>query len=234
MVSRSDQETVVDVQVLTDVVSPGGVVLQRDKPHFSVVVRLRDEFPDAPTWDHWSAAEDGPATPDPYHLPNPAVLLTGAFVSTRDTRQHALGRRAEFDLHLAPGDERFSQFLVPTILLDGLVRVSVLTPVDDGYLTLAAPASMRRIDLYQPANDLQLAAAYPTLSLYSAPRGIDLEGPTCENRCVAVAPDGHVVAQIHDTTTALVGYVHPDTGHFRSVDEMAAHRRERAHRVSLQ
>ncbi|HKG49050.1 MAG TPA: SDR family NAD(P)-dependent oxidoreductase, partial [Actinomycetales bacterium] len=234
VMSRSAQETVVDVQVLTDVVSPGGVVLQRDKPHFSLVVRMREEFPDAPTWDHWSAAEDGPATPDPYHLENPAVLLTGAFVSTRGTRQHALGRRAEYDLHVAAGDRRFSQFLVPALLLDGLVRVSVLTPVDDGYLTLAAPASMRRIDLYQPANDLQLAAAYPTLSLYSSPRGIDLEDPTCGNRCVAVAPDGHVVTQIHDTTTALLGYVHPDTGHFRSVDEMAAIRRERAlQRVSL-
>jgi len=228
VLSHDDRETVVRVRIATDVVSPSGIVLATDKTHFEITVRLRDEMPAAPHWEHWTAAEDGRAMPDPYHMPNPAVLLTGGFVSTRDTRLHALGRRAELALDLDPGDPRFSGFIVPAIMLDGLVRVSVLDPVDDGYVTLAAPAAMRRIDLYESRNDIELAAAYPTLSLYSAPRRIDLEGPVVSNRCIAVAPDGHVVAQIHDTSTAVLGYIHPDSGDFLTPDQMTARRRARA------
>ena len=224
---HDDLETVVRVRISTDVVTPGGVVVATDRTHFEVTVRLRDEMPAAPRWEHWSPDEDGPLVRDPYHVPNPAVLLTGSFVSTRDTRLHALGRRAEFDLHVDAGDRRFGRFAVPAIVLDGLVRTSVLDPVDDGFLTLAAPASMRRIDLYDTRNDLALAAAYPTLSLYSAPRRIDLEDPASTNRCVAVTPDGDIVAQIHDTTTAILGYVHPDSGDFRTPAEMQARRLER-------
>jgi hypothetical protein len=228
LLSSDARETVVRVRIATDIVSPSGIVLATDKTHFEMTVRLRDEMPPAPHWEHWAAAEDGRAIPDPYHVPNPAVLLTGSFVSTRDTRLHALGRRAELALDLDPADPRFSGFMVPAIMLDGLVRVSVLDPVDDGYVTLAAPAAMRRIDLYEARNDIELAAAYPTLSLYSAPRRVDLEGPVASNRCIAVAPDGHVVAQIHDTATAVLGYIHPDNGDFLTPDQMTARRRARA------
>jgi hypothetical protein len=155
------------------------------------------------------------------------VLLTGSFVSTRSTRRSSSGRRAELDLHIAEDDERFRRFLIPAVMLDGLVRVSVLDPVDDGYVTLAAPRSMRRIDLYEPGNDLDLAARYAEISLYSSPGRIDLEDPASTNRCVAVRPDGRVVAQIHDTTTALLGYVHPETGDFRTPEQMAEVRRLR-------
>ena len=35
-----------------------------------------------------------------------------------------------------------------------------------------------------------------------------------DNRCVAATPDGAMLAQVHDTATAVVGFVHPDTGEF--------------------
>ena len=110
---HDDLETVVRVRISTDVVTPGGVVVATDRTHFEVTVRLRDEMPAAPRWEHWSPDEDGPLVRDPYHVPNPAVLLTGSFVSTRDTRLHALGRRAEFDLHVDAGDRRFGRFAGP-------------------------------------------------------------------------------------------------------------------------
>jgi hypothetical protein len=217
----------VRVQILTDVVAPNGATLATDREHFAITVRMRDEFPAAPRWTPWSDADDRGYVPDPYHIDNPAVVLSRGFVSTRNTRRSILGRRAEYDLHLSPDDERFRQFLVPAVMLDGLVRVAVLDPVDDGYVTLAAPRSMRRIDLYEPGNDLDLAARHNQVSLYSTPGRIDLEDPMSSNRCVAVAPDGRVVAQIHDTTTALLGYVHPESGDFRTPQQMEELRRHR-------
>jgi NAD(P)-dependent dehydrogenase (short-subunit alcohol dehydrogenase family)/3-oxoacyl-(acyl-carrier-protein) synthase len=221
VVRRDEEETVVGVRILTDVVAPNGAVLARDREHFAMTVRLRDELPRAPRWEPWPAADDGPSVGDPYHIPNPAVLLSGAFVSTRETRVHALGRRAEYDLRIEAVDRRFGQLLVPVILLDGLLRVSVLDVVEGGYLMLAAPVAIRRINLYEARNDVELASAYPRLALYSCPPRVDLEDERRPNRCVAVAPDGHVVGEIHDTTAAAIGYVHQQTGAFRTPEQIA-------------
>jgi hypothetical protein len=112
---------------------------------------------------------------------------------------------------------------VPSVLLDGLARINVLDTQDGDWLGLVAPRRIRRIDLYELRNDLALAAAYPTLSLYSAPARLDVEDPTGRNRCVAVAPDGHVVLQMHDLLGVVLGHVHRDTGEFRTrTDRRAA------------
>jgi NAD(P)-dependent dehydrogenase (short-subunit alcohol dehydrogenase family)/3-oxoacyl-(acyl-carrier-protein) synthase len=214
--------SVVRVRVLGDVVAPTGQVLVRDRLHFQVDVRLEDELPPAPYWEPWSEHEDGDAVPDPYHLPNPSALLTDRLVSTRGTRQHALGRRATFDLHIAQDDPAFSRFRVPVVLLDGLLRVSVLDPVRDGHVVLAAPSAIRRIELYTDANDLGLASDQPAIQLYSCPRRLDLEGPMVANRCVAATPDGRMVAQIHDTATAILGYVHIESGRFSTREQLLA------------
>jgi NAD(P)-dependent dehydrogenase (short-subunit alcohol dehydrogenase family)/3-oxoacyl-(acyl-carrier-protein) synthase len=221
VVRREEEETVVGVRVLTDVVAPNGTVLARDREHFTMTVRLRDELPPAPRWEPWPAADDVRSVRDPYHIPNPAALLGGAFVSTRDTRVHALGRRAEYELRIEEVDPRFRQLLVPVILLDGLLRVSVLDVVEGGYLMLAAPVAIRRIDLYEERNDIELASTYPSLALYSCPPRVDLQNEHGPNRCVAVAPDGQVVAEIHDTRAVAMGYVHPQTGAFRTTEQMA-------------
>jgi len=212
--------SVVRVRVLGSVVAPTGQVLVRDREHFRVDVRLQDEPPKAPYWEPWSEREDGKAVPDPYHMPNPSALLTGRLVSTRATRQHALGRRARYDLNIAPDDPVFSRFQLPVVLFDGLLRVSVLDPVRDGHLVLAAPSAIRRIDLYTTANDLRVAAEHPIVELYSCPRRLDLEGPMVSNRCVAATPAGQMIAQIHDTTTAILGYVHIESGRFSTREQL--------------
>jgi hypothetical protein len=133
-----------------------------------------------------------------------------------------LGRRATFDLHVRPDDPAFAQFRVPAILFDGMLRVSVLDPVRDGHLIVAAPTAIRRIDLYTTCNDVGLSLAHPAIDLYSCPRRLDLEGPAVSNRCVAATPDGTMLAQIHDTSTAILGFIHIETGRFSTREQMAA------------
>jgi NAD(P)-dependent dehydrogenase (short-subunit alcohol dehydrogenase family) len=210
----------VRVRVLGDVVAPSGQVLVRDRQHFQVDVLLQDRTPPAPRWERWSAHEDGPAIPDPYHMEQSPALLVDRLVSTKDTRQHALGRRATFDLHVRPDDPAFGRFRVPAILFDGMLRVSVLDPVRDGHLIVAAPTAIRRIDLYTTCNDVGLSLAHPVIDLYSCPRRLDLEGPAVSNRCVAASPDGKMLAQIHDTSTAILGYIHIETGRFTTREQM--------------
>jgi NAD(P)-dependent dehydrogenase (short-subunit alcohol dehydrogenase family) len=221
LLHHDEQSSRVRVRVLGDVVAPTGQVLVRDRQHFQLDVLLAGQRPPAPRWERWSEHEDGPAVPDPYHMANSPVLLTGRLVSTAHTRQHALGRRATFDLHVPDNDEAFTGFRVPAILLDGMLRVSVLDPVRDGHLTVAAPTAIRRIDLYTCHNDLAMSLAHPVVDLYSCPRMLDLEGEAVSNRCVAATPDGAMLVQIHDTATAVLGYVNIESGHYLTREQMA-------------
>ncbi|MFI1399315.1 KR domain-containing protein [Streptomyces sp. NPDC020681] len=213
LVSHGPQESVVDIEVTGDVLAPNGRLLVKDRRHFSARVRLRDEPVASPRWDHWDDQGAGRMA-DPYHLPNPAVLLSGVFVSTADTRTHPNGRRARYAPD-RPGIERwFSSLVVPSVLLDGLARVSVLDRTDGDWTPLAVPRTIRRIDLYGGHTDATLAAAGTGVELYSLPSRLDLESEE-DNRAVAVTADGDVVLQIKDMTGVVLGHVNQTTGEYR-------------------
>ncbi|MEV6787406.1 KR domain-containing protein, partial [Streptomyces sp. NPDC051098] len=213
LVTHGPAESVVDIEVTGDVLAPNGRLLVKDRRHFSARVRLRDEPVAAPRWDHWDDQGAAPMA-DPYHLPNPAVLLSGVFVSTGDTRTHPHGRRARYTPD-RPGIERwFSGLVVPSVLLDGLARVSVLDRSDGDWTPLAVPRTIRRIDLYGGHTDATLAAAGTRVELYSLPSLLDLESEE-DNRAVAVTAAGDVVLQIKDMTGVVLGHVNQSTGEYR-------------------
>jgi hypothetical protein len=205
--------------VLTDVIGPNGRVLVKDKLHFSMNAVMRQEYAPAPHWERWSARDDV-MVPDPYHFPNAPVALTDMFVSTRDTRLHAMGKRASWALAVPEGDLVISSFLVPTILLDGLARAAVLNYVNGEFLPLVAPASIRRIDFYEAGNDCELWRKYGPLDLYSTPRDFSFDGRDGGNRFVAARPDGTMVLQMKDVVGVVVGYIHRQTGEFVSTEKM--------------
>ncbi len=213
LVHDGPRESVVDIEVTGDVLAPNGRLLVKDRRHFSARVRLRDEPVASPRWEHWDDQGAEPM-PDPYHVPNPAVLLSGVFVSTSGTRTHPSGRRARYAPD-RPGIERwFSSLVVPSVLLDGLARVSVLDRSDGDWTPLAVPRTIRRIDLYGGHTDATLAAAGTEVELYSLPSRLDLESEE-DNRALAVTADGDVVLQIKDMTGVVLGHVNRTTGEYR-------------------
>ncbi|MET9730477.1 SDR family NAD(P)-dependent oxidoreductase [Streptomyces sp. NPDC006458] len=218
LVSDGPQESVVAVEVTGDVVAPDGRVLVKDRRHFSARVRLRDEPVAAPRWQHW---DDNGAEPlaDPYHVPNPAVLLSGVFVSTAGTRTHPSGRRAHYAPDRPGIDRWFSDLVVPSVLLDGLARVCVLERAElaehgGDWTPLAVPRTIRRIDLYGGHTDASLAAAGTRVELYSLPARLDLESGAA-NRAVAATAAGDVVLQIKDMTGVVLGHINQTTGAYR-------------------
>ncbi|MEU4402995.1 SDR family oxidoreductase [Streptosporangium sp. NPDC023963] len=212
----------VDVRLVTDVVAPGGVVLSTGSVHFSARVLLAATFGVTPRITPWAPDAAEVAVPDPYHVPNAPVLLTGPFVTTAGTRLHPRGKRARFAPSLRRDDPVWSRFAMPSLLLDGMARMGVLNLIGGHLVPVAAPLSIRRIDLYQEANDLSLAGSGP-IELYATPAGFALEtdGPV-ENRFVAARPDGRVVAQIKDITATVLGYLSVDTGEFHTPDSALA------------
>jgi hypothetical protein len=116
----------------------------------------------------------------------------------------------------------YRSFLLPALLLDGLLRVGMLDDVGDGYRALNAPTAIARIDLYGSGNDAETAAAHPDVELYSASparsEGSANIGVEPENRAVAATADGSVLVRIEGVASAVMGYVHPATG--RSLDRL--------------
>ncbi len=213
LLSGDEVESVVAVRVLGDLIAPNGVVLATDRLHFSVTVRMRDAPVPAPSWTHW---DDDGAEPlvDPYHVAGSPVLLRDVFRSTRDTRLHPLGRRAALDLDAAAVRRWFPDLVVPSVLLDGLVRVAVLDRHEGRWTPVAIPRYVRRIDLYQSHTDASLAASGEPVELYVTPVDIDLEARHPDNRALAVRPGGEVILQVKDIIGAVVGYLDQPTGRF--------------------
>ncbi|MGW5863134.1 SDR family oxidoreductase [Streptomyces sp. NPDC055239] len=217
-IAASDgSSTAVEVRITEDVVSPTGVVLVKDRVHFTARVLLADALPAAPHWEAWDTADDTPV-PDPYHQHGSPVQLTGPFISTTDTRIHPNGKRGRYALSLPADDPTWQRFTVPSILLDGLARVGVLDLVDGHLIPVAAPLSIRRIDLYEDTNDLSLSGSDEDIELYATPPGFDLSADLVDNRFVASRPDGRMVLQMKDMQATLIGYVDARTGEAVAAD----------------
>ncbi|WAP59238.1 SDR family oxidoreductase [Streptomyces sp. S465] len=211
LVDGPGEVTAVQVRISEDVVAPSGVVLVRDRVHFRARVLLDTEAPTAPRWEEWPSGPETPV-PDPYHQPGSPVRLTGPFVSTTDTRIHPRGKRARYAPAVPAGDPVWSRFTVPAILLDGLARVGVLDLVDGHLVPVAAPLSIRRIDLYEEISDHDLAASQAAVDLFVTPPGFDLTADAISNRFVAVRPDGRMLLQMKDMRATLIGYIDAETG----------------------
>jgi hypothetical protein len=132
---------------------------------------------------------------------NPAVHLTGPFVTATDFWVHARGSGATFAPAIAPDDPIFATLGLPVVLLDGLLRVSVPDQAPDISRVLAVPASIARLDVYQDANDSALAALAAPIHFTSvAPDSLGRGG-----RAVASFDDGRVLAQIDEMRAVVLG-----------------------------
>ncbi len=220
LVGRPGEVTAVQVRITEDVVSPKGVLLVRDRPHFLARVLLDDAFPEAPRWDPWETGAEIPV-PDPYHLPGAPVHLTGPFRSTDGTRLHPRGKRARYAPRIPLDDPAFARFTVPAVLMDGLARTGVLhleNGPDGPRMPVAAPLSIRRIDLYEEIGDVDLARSGDPVELYVTPPAPSAaEGGigsrfAVGSRFAAVRGDGRLLLQMKDLAATLMGHVDPTTG----------------------
>ena len=200
----------VGVRISADVVAPSGPILVRDKLHFSTTVLLSAQFPIAPSWQPWGDGDEIPV-PDPYHSAGSPVSLSGPFDCTSNTRLHPLGKRAHFVATNLPGPLG-GRFTTPVILLDAMARTGVLSLIDGTLVPIAAPLSIRRIELYESADDRSLMAEYGSLELYATPAGYGMDVDEPVNRLVAATPGGRMVAQIKDIAATVIGYVDAATG----------------------
>jgi hypothetical protein len=183
IVERTPGGAVVNVRITSDIIAPGGMLLTSDQLHFEATVLLRNGFPAVPGWEPWRPAEEIGVS-DPYYSSASPVVLTDEFVSTSDTRLHPRGHRASFTLNAGRHHPIWARFRLPAFLIDGMARMTALSAV-------SVPTFVEGIDLYQPANDLDLAG----VEIFATP----------ENRVVAVRADGTVVVAANGIESAVIG-----------------------------
>jgi NAD(P)-dependent dehydrogenase (short-subunit alcohol dehydrogenase family) len=185
-VERTADGAVVHVRITSDLVAPGGVLLAADQLHFEATVLLCNGFPVAPRWTPWPHTDEVDV-PDPYYSAESPVALSDVFVSTSDARRNPRGLRTAFAIDAGRHRPALARFLLPAVLFDGMVRLTALDAT-----AVSVPTSIAGIDLYQRANDLDLAE----LAVYES-----------AGKVVAVRADGTVVAAADGIEAAVIGRV---------------------------
>lgn len=217
--SRS-AETHVRVRIVSDVIAPSGVLLKRDRLHFSLTVRLSAAPAAAPRDPAGSGAHAAgdplTATVDPYQLDGSPVRLTGVFATLADTESGERLRRARYVPTVATDHVVFRAFRVPVLLLDGMLRVSVLRTGQE--LVVAAPRRIGSVELFEPCSDAALGLPGTSLRITSVGAPSD-EGGSVGGRQEARRGDGRLIARIEGLECVKLGTVPAPAPQPARVDE---------------
>ncbi|MEV4049701.1 SDR family oxidoreductase [Amycolatopsis sp. NPDC049688] len=184
------------VRITSDVVTPGGRVLSRDREHFrATVLTGPPRTPDHPP----QAKQDGSPVTSPYYHPDSRVSLSGVFRTTHEWLAGPAGAGAVWRPGRLP--EAWGTPAVPSLLLDALLRTPALRPVDgDGTVQqVEAPRYLGLVEWFPEVGDAELAARYP--------EGVRLWWEAATGVYSAIAFDGTPLARIENAQCAAMGLV---------------------------
>ncbi|WP_107657431.1 type I polyketide synthase [Nocardia suismassiliense] len=181
------------VELRSDVVTPDGRILVRDRLHCRVDVdvavgALPSAPPAAPTSVMPALAEDPAVRPDV------SAQLSGVWKTMHQPAADHAGARARCRPHPEPHSV-FAQLRIPVLLLDSTLRLFGYPPQPDGRQIMAVPIAAERIDFYTNDTDVVLAERLPA--------GIDLSYNATEHRAIAAA-HGHVLLAVTGLTIRTV------------------------------
>ncbi|MFD3523098.1 SDR family NAD(P)-dependent oxidoreductase [Streptomyces sp. NPDC058653] len=187
----------VQVELRSDLTTPDGVVLARDRRHCSVDVVLGTRQP-AP---HQQPPPPRPALPEcPSVRPDTSVQLSGVWRTLTRPGADPAGADALWTPRLEP-DGIFARLAIPALLLDSLSRLFGYPPQPSGAQGMGVPLSVAGIDLFTRETDVGLAQAHP--------EGLRLWYTTATKQAVAATPEGQVLVSISDLVFAVIDEVAP-------------------------
>nr|WP_237289957.1 polyketide synthase dehydratase domain-containing protein [Streptomyces gilvosporeus] len=186
------------VELIGDVTTPDGRVLQRGVVHARLSVAHQPLIPTPPDVpvapDHGSGQ---PGTPVFYH-PRCPIHLSGLVASLAELRTWQGGATARFHPEIGTWNGRFAACRLPVLLIDALTQLALLTDgrsaaPDAAPGTARVPTAIDRVELFTPDNDTGLLSRY-------GGAGITLGARTGHNQAEAdawaAAPDGSVLARV--------------------------------------
>ncbi len=207
IVFEDQSQTLVRVEIHSDFVHRSGAVLKKDVLHFAAFVRLQDDI--APLNSALPQVEDMSVTVrDPYVDERAPVWLGAGFRCLHDIRLGGNHRRAAFRVEEPRMFSQLEDFVIPTVLLDGLCRFAMIRRDSDGSLPVYVPVSCRRLSLTHGNNDAQLIRERRRITLRA--QTPQLDGGVIRNmRAEAAQADGALLLVVEDLVARPMGTV-PD------------------------
>lgn len=166
LTGKEGAESVIKVDVTSDFISPKGIVLKRDRQHFSCNVHVKDslselkDFSDIP--DTLAGSES--LLFDPYTQDDAFIKLSGIFDTLHSIEFNGNLSSSVYDNKLTDKDTDFHRFIVPSLLLDGTLRTAAMRVTDGKFLPLYVPLKIKEISFGGELNDWEIKSD-KTLSL---------------------------------------------------------------------
>ncbi len=196
--SATSRPTVL-VRITSDVTTPRGKVLRRDREHFRATALAGTP----PAQRLTPPATDGyRSVRSPYYRTDSRVSLSGGFRTTQDWLTGPFGASATWRPDLTQLPDGLARLPAPALLLDGLARTLALRPVAEGVQEVTAPRHVLRVEWFTDDDDANLVERYP--------EGIRLAWDAVTGVLAAVAPDGTVLARMQDMRGASMGRIRVD------------------------
>ncbi|PXX69234.1 beta-ketoacyl synthase-like protein [Nocardia tenerifensis] len=190
----------VRVSITSDLMDARGRVLRKDRHHGSVtiVTRAGEERTVLRPWATPDLSSAVRLIQNPYAAAESPVQITGVLDTLFDIRLHSAANTGRWISRTDPA-ELFGVVSDTVTLIDAMGQLSALELTTDGHVPIKVP---RRIGaVYQPirGNDVELMRRYPL--------GLELVYFAEHDVCLAIAPDGQVVAELHHVTGSVVAEV---------------------------
>jgi NAD(P)-dependent dehydrogenase (short-subunit alcohol dehydrogenase family)/3-oxoacyl-(acyl-carrier-protein) synthase len=175
------------LSVRSDVVTPSGLVLRRDRVHAEVAEIGTGGLGVVPP--HARPVRGGHAVAPSHYRSTGPVVLSGPFRSLSGVRLGVDSTTASFTPQLGAWEQRFGAFRLPVLLMDAMVQLGLITAqtVNGHDQDAPVPVGIGSIELFTTSNDVGLLDAYGRDVLVCA----DDEGVH------ALAPDGTVLVRMN-------------------------------------
>jgi acyl transferase domain-containing protein/NAD(P)-dependent dehydrogenase (short-subunit alcohol dehydrogenase family) len=168
IVSEDDQETVVNVSILSDFVHCSGVTLQKDILQHESLVRMSATPLPVPRSLDLNGFE-GRRSVDPYPIEGSPICLSGPFDAMKNLVIGGDGRRADFkfaDLNSSSSQSR--SMLSKVVLMDSLMRFGVIQMALDDSLPVFVPEACDVMKVYFDFAEFDISKLVGTVTFTGA------------------------------------------------------------------
>lgn len=149
VMSETEVETVIEVQVRSDFIHKNGAILQKDILHKNTIVRMAKILRPPPIKPNATLQVDEKVLPDPYVMAGSIVQLNGQFNSMTNIRVGTNYRKADYKLRDSSYPEfEYSYFLPNLIMVDSFWRFGAIHTNERGTLPLYVPNECAKMSIY--------------------------------------------------------------------------------------
>ena len=152
VVREDAAETLMEMKVLSDFIHESGKLLQKDRLHNSVIVRMTKGVNKRPPSIFSKTPVKGISLPDPYIMSGSPVELKGSFDSMERIILSEEERRAAYLFKRRGIEGEYSHMLPAAVLLDAFWRYSAIVDSGDGFI-VSVPRSCASLEMFYDFTD---------------------------------------------------------------------------------